>query len=300
MELLQLRYFLEVAETQHMTLSAERLHISQPTLSQTIHRLEEKMGVPLFTHKGRNIALTEYGRYLQKRLTPLMDQLDKLPEQLQTMAKLNRETIHLNVLAASKLVTEAIIQYKLNFPDLNFQLLQNTQSDIFDIEISTRLLYQAQPSMSETVYVCEEPIYLAVPNNAKFAGKRSVRLVDVKDEGFISLIGSREFRYICDRFCHHAGVHPRVIFESDNPAAVRNMIAANMGVGFWPAFSWGEIDSEHVRLLSLEEPHCSRDIVISHLGHKKDNRCVEDFFEFLKKFFSEQRDAAQAALAKES
>lgn len=296
MEILQLRYFLEVAETQHMTLSAERLHISQPTLSQTIHRLEEKMGVPLFAHKGRNIVLTEYGRYLQKRLVPLIDQLDKLPEQLQSMAKLNRQTIHLNVLAASKLVTEAIIQYKQSFPSLNFQLLQNTQSDISDIEISTRMYYQAQPSMADLVYVCEEPIYLAVPNNKKYAGKRSIRLADVKDEGFISLMGSREFRYICDRFCRHAGIHPRVIFESDNPAAVRNMIAANMGVGFWPAFSWGEVDAKHVRLLTLDEPHCSRDIVITCLGNKSEDHCVEDFFEFLKKYFYCQRAAAQEAL----
>ena len=290
MELLQLRYFLEVAETQHMTLSAERLHISQPTLSQSIRRLEETMGVPLFMPKGRNIVLTEFGEYLQKRLAPIMEQLDKLPDQLQTMAQLQSETIHLNVLAASKLVTEAIIEYKLTHPRLKFQLLQNTQSDIFDIEVSTRMFYQANPGRSGKQYVCEEPIYLAVPNNEKYAGRNSIRLSDVKEEGFISLIGSRQFRYICDRFCHHAGIRPRVIFESDNPAAVRNMIAANLGVGFWPAFSWGEIDSDHVRLLNIEDTPCSRDIVISCLGNKHDNRIVEDFFEYLKSYFDCQRE----------
>ena len=293
MELLQLRYFLEVAETQHMTLSAERLHISQPTLSQSIRRLEETMGVPLFMPKGRNIVLTEFGEYLQKRLAPILEQLDKLPDQLQTMAQLHSETIHLNVLAASKLVTEAIIEYKLTHPRLKFQLLQNTQSDIFDIEVSTRMFYQANSGRSGKQYVCEEPIYLAVPNNEKYADRNSIRLSDVREEGFISLIGSRQFRYICDRFCHHAGIHPRVIFESDNPAAVRNMIAANLGIGFWPAFSWGQIDSEHVRLLNIEDIPCSRDIVISCLGNKHDNRIVEDFFEYLKSYFDSQREMAR-------
>lgn len=213
MEYLQLRYFLEVAETQHITLSAERLHIAQPTLSQSIHRLEEKMGVPLFTHKGRNIVLTEYGKYLYKRLLPLMEQLDKLPEQMRTMAKLNGATIHLNVLAASKLVTEAIIEYKKMRPDVNFQLLQNTQSDVFDIEVSTKLLYHSAQADRKENYVCEEPIYLAAPNNERYAALSAVRLADLKDEGFISLIGSREFRYICDRFCHHAGIRPKVILS---------------------------------------------------------------------------------------
>ena len=295
MELSQLRYFLEVAETQHMSLSAERLHIAQPTLSQVIRRLEEQLGVPLFAHKGRNIILTEYGKYFQRRLIPILEQLDKLPEQLQTMAKLNCETIHLNVLAASRLVTEAIIGYKLTHPDLNFQLLQNTQSDVFDIEISTRMFYQSHSKKAEKQYVCEEQIYLAVPNNEKYAGRSSICLSEVKDEGFISLIGSRQFRYICDRFCHHAGIRPRVIFESDNPAAVRNMIAANLGIGFWPAFSWGEIDSEHVRLLNIEEPSCSRDIVISCLVNKADSFAVEDFFEYLKAYFESQRTAIKQA-----
>ena len=62
MELIQIRYFLEVAETKHMTNSAKNLHISQPALSQAIRRLEESLGVPLFASKGRNIVLTEYGQ----------------------------------------------------------------------------------------------------------------------------------------------------------------------------------------------------------------------------------------------
>ena len=109
MEITQIKYFLEVAQSQHITASAEKLHIAQPALSQAIHRFEKSLGVPLFEAKGRNIVLTEYGKFLQEQLTPIVEQLDKLPEMLQTMAKLNSETIHLNVLAASNLVTNAII-----------------------------------------------------------------------------------------------------------------------------------------------------------------------------------------------
>ena len=88
MELNQFRYFLEVAENQHITNSAKKLHIAQPSLTQAIHRLEEDLGVPLFVSKGRNIVLTEYGKYLQKKLIPIIEQIDKLPEKLHIMAKL--------------------------------------------------------------------------------------------------------------------------------------------------------------------------------------------------------------------
>ena len=67
MEINQMRYFLEVASTQHVTRSAERLHIAQPALSKAIHNLEQELGVPLFASKGRNIVLTEYGNIFRKK-----------------------------------------------------------------------------------------------------------------------------------------------------------------------------------------------------------------------------------------
>lgn len=288
MELNQIRYFLEVAETQHITNSAKKLHIAQPSLTQAIHRLEEDLGVPLFIAKGRNIVLTEYGKYLRKKLMPIINEIDALPEKLHVMAKLADKTIHLNVLAASALVTDAIIEYKKGHEDINFQLLQDSQDNLHDIEITTK----ASDSVENTNYtlelnkfICHEKIYLAVPNNKRFAGISSIDLKDMVDEGFISLAGSKQFTAICEKFCQVLGVKPKIIFESDNPTAVKNMIMANMGVGFWPEFTWGSVDKEHVKLLEIEGALCQRDIVISYNLNKQDNSNVIEFFEFLKTHF---------------
>ena len=286
MELMQIRYFLETARTKHMTNSAKNLHITQPALTQAIRRLEKDLGVPLFTAKGRNIVLTEYGRYLQKKLEPLMEQLDAVPEQLKMMVALEGETIHMNVLAASSLVMEAIIEYKKGHEDINFQLQQTSESELYDIAVTTKLFYQGT---EENSFACAEEIYLAVPRNQRYQGRTSVRLEETSEEGFISLLGSREFRYICDRFCQHAGFTPKIIFESDNPSAVKNMIAANMGIGFWPEFTWGSIENENVRLLKIEEPVCQRDIIIHYNRNKTDSRNVTDFYEFLTNFFADRK-----------
>ena len=288
MELTQIRYFLEVADTKHMTNSAKNLHITQPALTQAIRRLEEDLGVPLFAAKGRNITLTEYGKYLQKKLAPLMELLDQIPEQLNMMVKLEGETIHMNVLAASGLVMEAIIEYKRTHGGILFQLQQNSESDLYDIAVTTKLFYQGLSEKNS--FACAEKIYLAVPKDGKYGARNSVCLEEVAEEGFVSLLGSREFRYICDRFCQHAGFTPRVIFESDNPAAVKNMIAANMGIGFWPEFTWGSIENEHVKLLEIEEPVCQRDIIITYNMNKIDSRNVTEFYEFLVEFFQSRKN----------
>lgn len=287
MELMQIRYFLEAAKTKHMTNSARNLHITQPALTQAIRRLENDLGVPLFTAKGRNIVLTEYGKYMQRKLEPLMEQIDAIPEQLKMMVALEGETIHMNVLAASGLVMEAIIEYKKEHEDINFQLQQNSESELYDIAVTTKLFYQG--AEEENSFACAEEIYLAVPRNRRYQDRTSVRLAETSEEGFISLLGSREFRYICDRFCQHAGFTPKIIFESDNPSAVKNMIAANMGIGFWPEFTWGSIENEHVRLLKIDDPVCQRDIIIHYNRNKTDNHNVIDFYEFLTNFFRDRK-----------
>lgn len=281
MELTQIRYFLEVAKTQHITNSAEKLHVAQPALTQAIHRLENDLRVPLFVSKGRNIMLTEYGKYLQKKLEPLMREFDSIPTQLQTMAKLESDTIHLNVLAASEIVTEAIIEYKKTHDEVNFQFMQRTENQLYDIGITTRLFYQVPEESDDNVFVCTEKIFLAVPKTHRFAIMKSVKLEDVRDEGFISLMGSRQLRWICDRYCRHAGFEPRIIFESDSPAAVRNMIAANIGIGFWPEFTWGKLGTDKVVLLEISDPICRRDIIVDYKRNKIDSSVVQNFFEFL-------------------
>jgi DNA-binding transcriptional LysR family regulator len=131
-----------------------------------------------------------------------------------------------------------------------------------------------------------ENIYLGVPAGSDFASRESLRLDEVREEGFISLAGSKSLRAMCDNFCSTAGFTPRVIFESDNPYTVKNMIASGMGVGFWPSFSWGRIESGDVRLIPVSYPECSRSVIVE----KTDNRSsetVDRFFEYLKKRLTE-------------
>lgn len=284
MELTQLKYFLEVAQSQHVTKSAEKLHIAQPALTQAIHRLEDELDVPLFTQKGRGIILNSYGQYFYKKLKPLVQDLYALPDELRKMAKLEDSTIHLNVLAASRLVTEAVIKYQKIDKKLKIEFTQNEETELYDICITTRLFFQHE-NQNDGTFSTTEKIYLAVPNIGKFKNKNSITLQEVANENFIVLLGSRQLRTICDKYCNAAGIKPNIVFESDSPEAVKKMIGANIGVGFWPHFSWGKLDTKNVRLLEISEPNCSRDILITYKRNKLDNERTEKFYNFLTEYF---------------
>lgn len=284
MELLQLKYFYAVAVNQHISNTAKQLNIAQPSLTQTIHRLENELGVKLFKSAGRNIVLTEYGRYLMNKIKPVIETIDEIPFELAEMAKLNKNTISINVMAASTIIIDALIKYQEENKDVKFQINQSTTSEMADITVFTQPFYQKQ---NEYTYVFSEEIYLAVPKTSAYAEMDSVALETMKDKGFISLAGSRQLRQICDRFCMHAGFSPKIIFESDSPAAVRNMIGANLGVGFWPQFSWGKINKSTVTFVPISSPVCRRDIIVTRGNDESKSNYNEvcSFFNYLIKYF---------------
>ena len=281
MELTHLKYFLEVAKNEHVTKSARNLCIVQPALTQAIHKLEAELGVSLFKVHGRNIRLTECGQFFYRRLKPLYDDIEALPDRLRAMANELNQTVNLNVLAASSLVTNAVIKYKQTDPGLRINLIQNESTTLYDVCVNTFEKYEPEQASDEETFVCSEKIFLAVPNTPQYKRRKSISLKDLKDENFIGLYGSKHLSTICDEFCTRVGFKTNVSFVSDNTTAVKDAIAGGVGVGFWPEFSWGRMDHRKVRLLEITDGVLKRDIVVRLLKNKQDNARVEQFFTFL-------------------
>ncbi|MEE0511705.1 MAG: LysR family transcriptional regulator [Peptococcaceae bacterium] len=95
MEIRVLRYFLEVAREGNMTHAAQRLHISQPTLSRQIKELEEELGKKLFTRSNYSVKLTEEGMLLRKRAEDILDMADKTVAEFHAMDEINGGDIHI-------------------------------------------------------------------------------------------------------------------------------------------------------------------------------------------------------------
>jgi DNA-binding transcriptional LysR family regulator len=281
MELTHIKYFLEVARTEHVTQSAKNLCIVQPALTHAIHRLEDELGVKLFKTSGRNIKLTEAGDYFYKKVKPLYEDIEALPARLRAKSDKQTITVSVKVLAASSFVANAIILYKKQSPALRFYLVQKEESSLYDICVQTYSNYRPQENPDEETFVCSENIYLAVPNTAQYKKRDSISLHELGDTNFIGLYGSKQLHKICDDYCERIGFNSHVVFESDNALVVKDAIASGLGVGFWPEFSWGKVNNRKIRLLKITDAEFKRDIVITLRRVKQDNSHIEGFYKFL-------------------
>ena len=283
MEFQQLKYFLEVAKDCNITRAAQRLHIAQPALSQSIKRLEGELGTELFIRRGRHILLNDAGKVLVREASPLLRALDRLPYTIAEATGIMNRTIKINVLSASRLITDIIIAYKELHPEVNFLMQQDAGGSDWDVRITTGM---HDHLAKEGVAALDEEIFLAVPKIWKHIEGDSVILRDFGESPFISFTGAVPFSQLCDGFCRMAGIFPEIVFKSDNPASVRDLIGAGVGVAFWPAYSWGRLTSDKVRLLHISQPVCRRTIVLTRRSELIAGSPQEDFYRFILDYIS--------------
>lgn len=281
MEIYKLKYFYTVAQFQHVTKAAEAIKIAQPALTQAIKSLEEELDVKLFVKRGRNIVLTDYGVYLKNRLDAILPELEGLPEEIEQLKSQISKTIKMNILAASTFVINSIVEYRQMHPDVVFDFEQNEQKYDCDIVITTNSLESNASEKYRERCVKKENIYLAVPRSSVYSSMESIDLSLVKDEGFVMLSSSRLFGVICNKFCSCAGFYPKILFESDSPNAVQNIIGTGTGVAFWPEYSWGSLKNEQVTLLPISNPICQRELILELHDRLSHSEYAEDFYQYL-------------------
>jgi DNA-binding transcriptional LysR family regulator len=281
MELLQLKYFEAVARYENMTTASRELCVAQPAISQSISRLEEDLGVALFSREGRRIRLNDCGKHLLARVAPMLSSLENVRLELAEIADQTSSSIGLKVLSASSLLPRMLSEFRQIFPRISFRLIQNPLETNFDLCLSSAASVR---DSTETVLLDEE-ILLAVPRDYPCAADGAICLSDLKGADFISLRKGLTFRTIMDDYCQRVRFVPKIVFESDNPSTVRGLISAGVGIAFWPACSWGSPAADKVKALHLSDLNARRVITLSMPEGRSMSKAAAAFSGFAAEFF---------------
>jgi LysR family transcriptional regulator, transcription activator of glutamate synthase operon len=242
-ELRQLVYFEAVVRHGGFSRAGEQLRVAQPAVSAQIRRLEAELGTPLLRRTTRRVALTEAGELFLTRVRSVLGQLELARSELDELTAILRGRVRIGAtpVLGSLDLPAALARFHRRHPSVALALRTGLIADLRgaldcgDLDLVLGPLH-AELSDSHLVRpLAEETLVLATAPGHRVAGRpsgerRAVALADVSDEPFVCLPRGTGLRAILTAAAAQAGFVPRVEFEADTPANVRELVAVGLGV----------------------------------------------------------------------
>jgi LysR family hydrogen peroxide-inducible transcriptional activator len=241
MNLRDLRYLVALADTRHFGRAAQRCHVSQPTLSAQIKKLENYLGVQLLERHPRRVALTDTGN----KIVPLARRMLQESDEIISLARNEHDPLagRLNVALIPTigpyllpLVTRRL---RKKLPRLKLMLYEHRTEPLLeklragDIDLGILALPVPLDGLdSRELYV--EPFTLAVPNTSPIAKKSYVKLEDLTDETLLLLEDGHCLRDQALDVCSRVDVRESDDYRATSLETLRQMVAAGLGVTLLP------------------------------------------------------------------
>ncbi|TDD24510.1 LysR family transcriptional regulator [Nonomuraea diastatica] len=189
--------FLVLADEMHFGRTAERLRLSQPRVSQTIRKLERRIGAPLFERTSRRVELTRLGAQLRDDLQPLYQGLTAAMDRATATARGVHGTLRVGFLGvgAGELTPTIMDGFRARHPGCEVQMRETHFSDPLgplragDVDVLLTRLPVTEPDLTVGPVVLTEPRVLAVPARHPFTRRSSVSLEDLARDTVFGVTG---------------------------------------------------------------------------------------------------------------
>jgi DNA-binding transcriptional LysR family regulator len=244
MELRHLRYFVAVAEELHFGRAAERLHVSQPPLSQQIKQLEEEVAVRLFDRSKRWVRLTSGGRLFLEHARQVLVQADGAV--LAARRAMGGEYDRLSVACTPWARLMGVPRILCHFSRLHQQIQIDIQTldsipQLRAIKTRTVDVGFMCPGSSDrdlhTERLAARPLVVALPSNHRLGGRARLSPRDLVGESYVMLATNVAPAYaeIVTDYWEKAGVAMKERLTADQPHAVIDLVAAGAGFALVPS-----------------------------------------------------------------
>lgn len=244
MEIHQLRYFRAVARTGSFTRAAEQEHVSQPSLSQQVIKLEDELGTRLFDRLGRQVRLTESGRLFLPKAEAILRQIGDAKQEVQELAGGERGQVNLGAIPtiAPYFLPARLAGFLREHPAVQVNVVEEFTAVLLERlrEGALDLALLALPVPGEELVALEllrEPLYVVVPTRHRLAGQRSATLRQIEGEPFLLLKEGHCFRDNVLSACRRARLKMNVAFESGQFSTILAMVGAGVGVSVVPTMA---------------------------------------------------------------
>lgn len=250
MELTPLRYLRAIADAGTMTVAAQRLGLSQPTLSAAVRKMEEELGVDLFSRTGRGLTPTEACLVLLEHTDPAVRSVDAGVRAVRALAGLEAGTVRVGAGATvvTYLLPGVVQRFRQRYADLRVSVREAGSSQVAEallrgeLDLGVVTLPVNIPGSNElmTVARAQDELRLIAPPGHALSGRADFAWKDLVGEAVVGFEAGSSVRAVIDQAAAVHGVALEVVVELRSIEGIARMVRAGVGVGFVSRMALGE------------------------------------------------------------
>lgn len=272
MNIRDLEYLVALAEHKHFRRAADACHVSQPTLSGQIRKLEDELGIILLERTSRKVLFTQSGLLLVDQARRILREVKLLREMASNQGKDMTGPLHIGIIptVGPYLLPYIVPTLKQSFPELELylyeaqtqQLLDQLETGRLDCAILARVP-ESEPFIEVPLF--EEKMLLAVPEDHPWTAEKNIGMERLKGLEMLMLDDGHCLREQALGYCFAAGAKENAHFQATSLETLRNMVAANAGITLMPELAvLNERERSGVSYIPCSAPEPSRVIALAY------------------------------------
>src|SRR5476649_1074884 len=264
MDIRALRYFVEVVERRSFSRAAEQLHVTQPTVSKMIQQLEQSLGLVLLERIGKRFTLTDAGNVVLQRGRALLALHGEMGVELADLQQLARGDLRIGITQQTHAsLAPLLAAYHRRYPGIELKLFEGGSHTIEaelrngTVELGTLLDHAARRGVHpefDALPLVRSPLCLLAPADARWQGRRAVRLAELADCAFIFYGEGFALNDIVAAACEQAGFTPRISGRSGQWDFVASLVRLGVGITLLPKIFCDTLPRRQFTVLPLERP----------------------------------------------
>ncbi|KOS61830.1 LysR family transcriptional regulator [Lysinibacillus sp. FJAT-14222] len=290
LEIRHLHYFMAVCEELHFTKAAEKLGISQPTLSQQIRVLEDEVGMPLFDRIGKKIVLTEAGSVLLSYGTEILDTLQNVKDAIKDLQNMKSGHIRIGIMPSDLdyRITQLVIDFHQKFPKVKLKIMSSIEivRQVLENEVDIGIGINVLPNdRLVTIPLCREEYVLTVSKEHPMANRVSINIADLKNlpvimypEGFLGC-------KIVEETVKKHGFQLNCVLETSSITSIINLVKANIGATVQPYPLIKEMNDPTLHIIHIQDDAPSRSLSIIYRVDRYVSQATKALIEQIEVYF---------------
>ena len=289
LEIRHLRYFLAVAEAGSFSRAADRLGISQPSVSQQIRDLEAGLRVSLFQRRGKRILLTPRGLIFQEHARAILRQLENFLQELNSDPGQLRGALHLGVVPVLNvpLVPHLLGLFAANHPGISVIVEEISSTEIETaleegrMDVGLGFVTRHSPNLRYE-RLCKDEFALIVSETHRWSKRRVIPFSELHQQRLLQLPDSFVMRRMTDEICRNHQVRPRTVAEINAIETLLRSLAPLQGGALMPKIALRGREALKLKAIRLQGKNLGLEIGLLRLSDSAANSAVAAFTSLVK------------------